>query len=104
MPLARARQGRSRTTRDLVAGAGSFTIQRTSCESAPEYRVLEIELLFLTSVVVLGTLAQWIAWRTRLPGILVLLAFGLAAGQFLDPEERLGSELLFSFVSPCCSP
>lgn len=39
---------------------------------------------FATMVLGLGILAQWLAWRLRLPSILLLLAFGFGAGQFLD--------------------
>lgn len=60
---------------------------------------LQPELLFLAGVVVLGIAAQWLAWRMNLPAILVLLIVGLAAGQFVDPEEYLGSEILFPVVS-----
>ncbi len=34
----------------------------------------------LTAVIVLGVSAQWIAWRLRVPSILLLLAFGFLAG------------------------
>ena len=57
--------------------------------------------LFVTGVLALGMLAQWVAWRLRLPSILLLLAFGFAAryvGQ-VDPIEVLGTELLFALVS-----
>jgi len=50
-------------------------------------------------VLVLGISAQWIAWRARLPAILVLLVFGFAAGQVADPDQLIGRELLFSVVS-----
>jgi len=39
-------------------------------------------LLYLTLVLALGVLAQWIAWRLKLPSILLLLAFGFGLGQF----------------------
>lgn len=51
----------------------------------------------LTSVIVLiavlGFVAQWLAWRTRLPAIVLLLLFGVIAGPvagWLNPEEQLG--------------
>lgn len=51
----------------------------------------------LTTVIVLiavfGFLAQWLAWRTRLPAIVLLLAFGVLAGPvagLLRPEAQLG--------------
>ncbi len=59
-------------------------------------------LIYLTGVVVLGIAAQWIAWRLRLPAILLLLAFGFLMGQLIEPEELssfLHHELLFPIVS-----
>jgi NhaP-type Na+/H+ or K+/H+ antiporter len=58
-------------------------------------------LLGIGIIIVLGITAQWLAWRFRLPSILLLLLFGFLAGpvtHLLDPEELLG-ELLFPFVS-----
>lgn len=56
-------------------------------------------IVYLAAIVGLGFLAQWISWRLRLPAILVLLAFGFAAGYFIDPEELVGRELLFPVIS-----
>lgn len=58
-------------------------------------------LVGLASVVAIGISAQWLAWRTKLPAILMLLAFGIIAGPitgFLDPDKLLG-DLLQPFVS-----
>jgi len=58
-------------------------------------------LVGLASIIVVGIAAQWLAWRARLPSILLLLVCGLLAGPvtgFLDPDEFLG-ELLFPLVS-----
>jgi NhaP-type Na+/H+ or K+/H+ antiporter len=55
----------------------------------------------LALIVTLGISAQWLAWRLRLPSILVLLIFGFIAGPvlgLLDPDEILG-EWLFPIVS-----
>ncbi len=54
----------------------------------------------LAGVVVLGVAAQWVAWRLRLPSILLLLLTGFAAGNLIgiDPDELLG-DLLFPIVS-----
>lgn len=52
-------------------------------------------------ILVLGISAQWLAWKLRLPSILVLLVFGFIAGpitHILDPDEILG-DLLFPVVS-----
>lgn len=51
----------------------------------------------LALILVLGGLAQWLAWRSRIPSILLLLASGLIAGPalgWLRPDEALGSILL----------
>ncbi|MBZ0291604.1 MAG: sodium:proton antiporter, partial [Anaerolineae bacterium] len=58
-------------------------------------------LVGLAAVLVLGTLAQWLAWRLRLPSILLLLLAGFVAGpvtHVLNPDELLG-DLLFPAVS-----
>jgi len=83
---------------------------------------MEIRLAFLAAVVALGLAAQWLAWRFRLPSILLLLAFGFAFGGLgeliaeqwsdaawvqeiagddgiFDPDHLIGRELLFPFVS-----
>ena len=55
----------------------------------------------LASILVLGIAAQWVAWRLRLPSILVLLLVGFAVGPFTDllsPDEILG-DVLLPFVS-----
>lgn len=56
---------------------------------------------FLTGVLALGAIAQWIAWRFRFPSILLLLAFGFLARTVtgIDPATVLGEELLFALVS-----
>ncbi len=49
----------------------------------------------------LGALAQWLAWRLKLPSILMLLAVGFAAGPVASvfrPEDVLGP-FTFPFVS-----
>ncbi|MGE3800811.1 MAG: cation:proton antiporter [Candidatus Kapaibacterium sp.] len=58
-------------------------------------------LIGLTSILVLGIVAQWLAWRFVLPSILILLAFGFLAGPvlgFIEPNAILG-DLLFPIVS-----
>jgi len=58
-------------------------------------------LIYLSTILVLGIVAQWLAWRLGLPSILVLLIFGLVAGPitgFLDPDQILGP-LLVPLVS-----
>ena len=72
---------------------------------------MELDLLLYLSIVpALGVSAQWIAWRTNLPGILLLLLFGVLLGAFINPDEFLaqltqgnvkttGPEILFPIVS-----
>ncbi len=58
-------------------------------------------LVSLASVVVLGGLAQWIAWRVRLPSILLLLTAGFIAGPvtgLIHPDHLVGP-FLAPFVS-----
>jgi NhaP-type Na+/H+ or K+/H+ antiporter len=58
-------------------------------------------LIGLASVIVLGILAQWLAWRLHLPAILLLLVFGIIAGPvtgILEPDLVFG-ETLFPLVS-----
>lgn len=61
------------------------------------------EILFneIIIILLLGVGAQWLAWRLRIPSILLLLASGLLAGPvlgLLHPDRLLG-DLLFPFVS-----
>ena len=57
-------------------------------------------LVGLASIVILAVGAQWLAWRIRLPSILLLLLFGFVAGYtgLVHPDELFG-ELLFPIVS-----
>lgn len=58
-------------------------------------------LIGIATVIVLGVLAQWVAWRFRLPSILLLLLLGFMAGPvtgFLDPQALQGN-WVFAFVS-----
>jgi NhaP-type Na+/H+ or K+/H+ antiporter len=58
-------------------------------------------LLGLALIIFLGISAQWVAWRFRLPSILLLLLFGFAAGPVLNivnPDAYFGP-LLFPIVS-----
>ncbi len=58
-------------------------------------------LLTIAAVVVLGIGAQWLAWRTKFPSILLLLGFGFLAGPVTGflPQDALQGEWLFPFVS-----
>lgn len=65
----------------------------------------QIILLELVAVIALGGAAQWLAWRVRLPSILLLLLVGFVAGPVarellpgtvleLDPDRLFGPALL----------
>ena len=66
-------------------------------------------LLYFALVPALGVLAQWLAWRSGLPSILLLLLFGITLGYFVQPDHYLaeitggdefaGPRLLFPLVS-----
>jgi NhaP-type Na+/H+ or K+/H+ antiporter len=61
----------------------------------------ETLLVGLSAIIAIGVSAQWLAWRTKLPAILVLLIFGILAGPvtgFIDPDQIFG-DLLSPFVS-----
>lgn len=55
----------------------------------------------LTALLVVGFLAQWLAWRLRLPAILFLLLIGIVLGPatgLFNPDKMLG-DFLFPVVS-----
>jgi len=63
----------------------------------------------LAAVLLLGIGAQWVAWRIRIPSILLLLVFGLLAGPVMrqtvagnrlaiNPDEIFGADLLLALV------
>lgn len=61
----------------------------------------EHHLVGLTAILVLGVAARWLAWKSRLPSILLLLVCGIVAGPvtgFLDPDDLFGN-FLTPFVS-----
>ncbi len=53
----------------------------------------------ISLVLVLGMAAQWLAWRAKLPSILLLLTFGFLAGRVFHPDKLIGQDLLFPLVS-----
>ena len=58
-------------------------------------------LLALAGIGLLAPVAQWAAWRVRLPAILFLLIFGILVGPvagLLDPDALFG-DLLFPIIS-----
>jgi len=69
---------------------------------------MDYHILYLVSILGLGMAGQWLAWRLRLPAILVLLIFGFAFGYVwtmipdghaAQPDELLGRDLFFAGVS-----
>ena len=57
--------------------------------------------LGLTLILTLGVTAQWLAWRFKLPSILLLLVFGFVAGpvaKWINPDLILG-ELAEPYIS-----
>ena len=58
---------------------------------------------YFAAVLVLGITAQWLAWRMRLPSILLLLTFGAVLGEYMawqhGTREPVPADLLFPFVS-----
>lgn len=60
---------------------------------------MEKWLIFFCSVLLLGMLAQWLAWRFRFPSIVALLIFGFIAGQFFDQSTIVNDNVLFALVS-----
>lgn len=62
---------------------------------------MEDPLFQLGLIVLLGAIGHWIAWRIKLPAIILLLSFGFLIGPILgilDPDQLFG-QLLFPFVS-----
>jgi NhaP-type Na+/H+ or K+/H+ antiporter len=60
---------------------------------------MEERLIYFSSVLFIGIAAQWLAWKLKLPSILLLLGFGFAAGQFYDQSEIVNEQTLFAIVS-----
>ncbi|MDQ1260926.1 MAG: hypothetical protein QG575_107 [Euryarchaeota archaeon] len=61
----------------------------------------QIPLMELAGIIITGISAQWLAWRLKLPSILLLMVFGFVAGPvtgFLHPDQLLGP-ILSPFIS-----
>ncbi|MDX5324920.1 MAG: cation:proton antiporter [Bacteroidota bacterium] len=67
-------------------------------------------MIELASILVLSVLAQWLAWKIKVPAILPLILIGLALGPFstfftsdgeklMDGDNIFSGDFLFSFVS-----
>lgn len=56
--------------------------------------------IYLALVLFLGIAAQWLAWRMKLPAIVLLLGFGFGLGIVVGPPEGyVGEEALLPLVS-----
>lgn len=55
--------------------------------------------LYFACVLVLAAASQWLAWRVRVPSILVLLLVGFAAGGLVPPDAVLERDVLFAGVT-----
>src|SRR5690606_32453345 len=56
-------------------------------------------VVYLGAVLVVGALAQWLAWAIRIPSILVLLIAGFLGGTIVSPDDVLGRDVLFAGVT-----
>ncbi len=67
-------------------------------------------MIELASILILSVIAQWLAWKIKVPAILPLIIIGLAVGplstfftpygdKLLDGDEIFSGDFLFSFVS-----
>ncbi len=54
---------------------------------------------YIALVVAVSAACQWVAWRLRLPSILLLLVVGFGIGQVVRAEHVLGQQILFDGVS-----
>lgn len=55
--------------------------------------------IYLAGILACATLAQWAAWKLRIPAIVLLLAVGFGVGRVAAPEDYIPSDLLFPLVS-----
>lgn len=63
--------------------------------------MIETNLMLLAIIIITGIIAQWLAWRIRLPAILPLLLAGILIGpvlKIIEPEALFGPVLL-PFIS-----
>ena len=81
-----------------VRCSGGLVGQRRERDNLGTIRIRPLEsqrdvamefLLYLALVPALGVVAQWLAWRSGLPSILLLLLFGVALGYFIQPDHYL---------------
>ena len=65
-------------------------------------------MIELSAIIVIGLLAQWIAWRMKIPAIFPLIILGLVMGplstlfleeKWIDPENIFAGKTMYYFVS-----
>ena len=65
-------------------------------------------MLELAAIIVIGLLAQWIAWRMKIPAIFPLIILGLVMGplstlfldeKWIDPENIFAGKTMYYSVS-----
>ncbi|NOY40795.1 MAG: sodium:proton antiporter [Planctomycetes bacterium] len=55
--------------------------------------------LYIAGILALGIAAQWVAWRFRLPAIVLLLLFGVVLGKISGNEPSTNQDMFFALVS-----
>jgi len=61
---------------------------------------MEHPSLYLAGILALGIAAQWVAWRLRLPAIVLLLLFGVMLGKWgPDTGDAADHDIFFALVS-----
>ena len=65
-------------------------------------------MIELSAIIVVGLLAQWIAWKMKIPAIFPLIILGLIMGplstlfldeKWIDPENIFAGKTMYYFVS-----
>lgn len=56
-------------------------------------------VVYFATVLGLGIASQWLAWRFRIPAIVLLLAFGFLLGAVVRPDEVVKTDVLLALVS-----
>lgn len=84
------------------AAAGSAT-GTTGTESRAIQAVLDVLRdmgpgAYLALVIAVSVACQWVAWRLKIPSILLLLVVGFGIGQVVRAEDVLGHDILFDGV------
>ncbi len=65
---------------------------------------MSAENVYMASILALGFFAQWLAWRLRLPSLLLLIGLGLAVGEVArslghDPATMIETPVLLAGIS-----